>query len=66
MTIMRPMPSVQKFLFSNTNPPEATGSQAASAEHDDISHIPREDYKKMEESLKKFAQCMSLGRYQDA
>ena len=60
------MTPIQKFFFSTTNPPEnnqerTAGSQAASAEHDDISHIPREDYKKMEESLKKFAQCMGLG-----
>ena len=54
------MTPIQKFFFSTTNPP-AADSQAASAEHDDISHIPREDYKKMEESLKKFAQCMGLG-----
>lgn len=33
---------------------------------DDVSHIKPDDFKRMQESLKKFSQCMSLGKYQQA
>lgn len=53
-------PIVRYFSLSN----KAARPQGASA--DDVDHIPPEEFKKMQDSLKKFAQCMSLGKYQAA
>ena len=48
------LPLVSKANFS---------SQAASGDHQPDDQIPKEEFQKMQDSLKKFAQCMGLGKY---
>ncbi len=40
--------------------------KAEPANYSDTSHIKPDDFKRMQDSLKKFSQCMSLGKYADA
>ena len=36
------------------------------ATYEDVENIPKEDFDRMKENLKKFQQCMSLGKYAQA